>query len=236
MDQNVVYRRVRRADPALVARAAALPVSDLYETLANRDAALMSPRMRPIVPGLRIAGSAVTAHCPPGDNLMMHRALLHAEAGDVLVVAVGDVKGAQWGDLAAVYAQHKGLAGVIVDGSIRDADALTALRFPVWATAISPSHPNKQAAGSVNVPVICDGAHVNPGDVICADGDGVLVIPRDQLTAAVEAAERRQAGEGAIVAAIKAGTSLFELHDMEAAFRASGVREIDAAWEDQQKD
>ena len=121
---------------------------------------------------------------------------------------------------------------MVVDGSIRDADALTALRFPVWATAISPSHPNKQAAGSVNVPVICDGARVNPGDVICADGDGVLVIPRDQLAATVEAAERRQAGEGAIVTAIKAGTSLFELHDMEAAFQASGVREIDAAWND----
>ncbi|MGD9845190.1 MAG: 4-carboxy-4-hydroxy-2-oxoadipate aldolase/oxaloacetate decarboxylase [Variibacter sp.] len=236
MHENVVYRRVRRADPALVARAAALPVSDLYEALPNRDAALMSPRMRPLVPGLRIAGSAVTARCPPGDNLMMHRALLHAEAGDVLVVAVGDARGAQWGDLAAVYARHKGLAGVIVDGSIRDADALTALRFPVWATAISPSHPNKRAAGAVNVPVICDGARVNPGDVICADGDGALVIPRDQLAAAVEAAERRQASEGAIIAAIKAGTSLFKLHDMEDAFRASGVREIDAAWEDREEE
>jgi 4-hydroxy-4-methyl-2-oxoglutarate aldolase len=235
MRDNVVYRCIRRADPNLVARAAALPVSDLYEALPDRDAALMSPRMRPVIAGLRIAGSAVTARCPPGDNLMMHRGLLHAEAGDVLVVAVGDVRGAQWGDLAAIYAQHKGLAGVIVDGSIRDADALSALRFPVWATAISPSHPTKKAAGAVNVPVVCDGVHVNPGDVVCADGDGVLVIPRDQLAATVEAAERRQAGEGKIIAAIKAGTSLFELHDMEAAFQASGVREIDAAWDDDTK-
>lgn len=234
MQDNVVYRRVHRADASLIARAAALPVSDLYEALPARDAALMSPRMRPIMPGLRIAGSAVTVRCPPGDNLMMHRGLLLAEAGDVLVVAVGSERGAQWGDLAAVYAQHKGMAGVIVDGSVRDVDALTALRFPVWATTVSPSHPDKKAPGAVNVPVTCDGVRVHPGDVVCADGDGVLVIPRDQLGAVVDAAERRQAGEERIVAAIKAGQTLFALHDMDAAFEASGVREIDAAWDDRQ--
>src|SRR6267142_5945906 len=113
MSENIVYRRVRRPDSALVARAAALPVSDLYEALpsAVRDTALMSPRMRPLALGPRIAGPAVTAQCAPGDNLMMHKALQLATRGDVLVVSGGEPSGAQWRYLAAVHAAHKGLAG-----------------------------------------------------------------------------------------------------------------------------
>jgi 4-hydroxy-4-methyl-2-oxoglutarate aldolase len=232
MSEHVVYRCIRRPDAGLVARAAALPVSDIYESLANRDAGLMSPRMRPLVPGARIAGPAITVRCAAGDNLMMHKGLLLAEPGDVLVVAAGEPSGAQWGTLAAVYAQHKGLAGVVVHGCVRDVDDVAARRFPVWATAISPAHPNKQAAGSVNVPVRCDGVTVHPGDLVCADGDGVVVVPHAEVAAAVEKAERRQRHEAEIAAAILTGQSLFDLHNIGPDFARSGVRVIDGCWED----
>lgn len=232
--ENIVYRRVRRPDPALVARVARLAMSDLYEALPPdiRDAAVMSSRMRPLAPGRRIAGPAVTAYCLPRDNLMMHKALLLASPGDVLVVASAPPSGAQWGYLAAVYADRKKLAGVVVDGCIRDADILTERRYPVWSTAIAPAHPDKRAAGAVNVPVACDGVLVRPGDVVCADGDGVLVIGPQFLAAAVEKAEKYAQRETEAVTAIDSGQSLFDLHDLAAAFAASGVREVDAVWDD----
>jgi 4-hydroxy-4-methyl-2-oxoglutarate aldolase len=234
-ERNVVYRRVRRPDPGLVARAGRIPVSDLYEVLPAevRDAALMGPRMRPLVLGLRIAGPAVTARCAPADNLMMHKTLQLAAAGDVLVVDGNEPSGAQWGTLAAVYAERKQLAGVVVEGCIRDVDELAARRYPVWSTAILPVHPDKRGAGAVNVPIRCSGVLVRPGDVICADGDGVLVLPQAQLAAAVEKGEARMAHEDAGAAAIAAGTSLFDLHDLGRGFAASGVPERDAHWDDE---
>ncbi len=235
MSEHVVYRRVRRPDPALIARAAALSVSDLYEALppAARDTSLMRPRMRPLALGQRIAGPAVTAQCAAGDNLMMHKALQLAARGDVLVVSGAEPSGAQWGYLAAVYAEHKGLAGVIVDGCIRDVDILSQRRYPVWSTTISPAHPEKRAAGSVNAPMRCDGVLVHPGDVICADGDGVLVIRQEHLSSTIETAELRARHEADAATAIASGKSLFELHELDAAFARSGVREIDGHWDDE---
>ena len=232
--ENVAFRLVRRPDPALVARAARLAVSDLYEALppAERDAAVMSPQMRPLALGRRIAGPAVTARCAARDNLMMHKALQLAAGGDVLVVSSDGPSGAQWGYLAAIYAERKNLAGVVVDGCIRDADALAQRQFPVWSISIAPAHPEKREAGAVNVPIQCDGILVQPGDVICADGDGVLVLRRQFLVAAIEKAERRMHHEAEAAAAIEHGKSLFELHGLDAAFVASGVREIDAHWDD----
>lgn len=230
--QNLVYQRVQRPAAALIARAAACAMSDLYEALDadQRNAALMSPRMRPVASGISMTGPAVTVQCAPGDNLMMHRGLLLAHRGDVLVVNGGAPCGAQWGLLAAVYAAKKGLAGVVVQGCIRDTGYLIEQKCPVWFTEISPSHPEKRGPGSVNVPIDCDGATVYPGDVISADGDGVLVIPARLLASVVEKAEMRQAHEQQGIADIMAGRSLFEVHDLQTALARSGVIEIDEAW------
>src|SRR5215217_1603072 len=139
MSSSKVFLKVNRVSPEVVAQA---------------RAALMSARMRPIAEKQKIAGPAVTAFCAPGDNLMMHRALYLAQPGDVLVVVcTGENSGAQWGDVAARYALKKGLAGVIVQGPIRDTDTLAEFRFPVWSTAISPIRPDKKGHGMVNVPV-----------------------------------------------------------------------------------
>jgi 4-hydroxy-4-methyl-2-oxoglutarate aldolase len=229
---DVVYLRLSRPQPDLVARAARIAVSDLYEALPAdlRDRALMNSRIRPLLPGIRVAGPAVTARCAPGDNLMMHKALLLAQGGDVLVVDAGEPSGAQWGYLAAVYANKKKLAGVVVEGCIRDADELVACRSAVWFREISSAHPTKKGPGAVNVPVRCGDVLVHPGDLVCADGDGVLVVPQRHLEATILAAEARAKDEAAAIEAIEAGQSLFELHGLERAFEASETKVIDAVW------
>ena len=233
MNSSVVYLRVNRVPAALCDAARELTVSDLHEAMgvASARTGLMSPRMRPLNPGLRIAGPAVTAYCAPGDNLMMHRALYLAEPGDVLVVAgSGENSGAQWGDVAARYALQKGLAGVVVHGCIRDTDTLRELRFPVWATAISPIRPDKKGHGMVNTPISCDGVVVNPGDLIVADGDGVLCIPRAEAEEAIAGARARLSREDTFADAIRNGGSPWELAKVGDGYRALGVQEIDAAF------
>lgn len=229
---DVVYLKLQRPDPESMRRASRIAVSDLYEALPaeSRERALMSSRIRPLISGVRIAGPAVTARCAPNDNLMMHQALLIAEPGDVLVVDGGTPSAAQWGYLAAVYAKKKGISGVVIEGCIRDVDALVEHRSPVWFRDISPAHPEKKGAGAVNVSVLCGGVPVRPGDLVCADADGVLVVRREDVETVVAAAERRASHEAAAVEAIQAGQSLFDIHGLAAAIEASGSKVIDGAW------
>jgi 4-hydroxy-4-methyl-2-oxoglutarate aldolase len=226
---------VPHTDPALVAAAAGFDVADLHEALGSVDgrAMLMSPLMRSLDPTLRIAGAAVTVFNYPGDNLMMHQALFLAEAGQVLVMtAGGGAIGAQWGELAGIEARTKGLAGLIVDGAVRDTQALIAMRFPVWSTAIHASHPEKRGPGAVNIPVVVDGVTVHPGDIVVADADGVLVIPPVHLRHALDGARRRQDKEADMKRRIVAGEHLHDLLDLGKAIAASGVEVRDTSWAD----
>jgi 4-hydroxy-4-methyl-2-oxoglutarate aldolase len=162
---------------------------------------------------------------------MIHVALNVAQRGQILVLTNGGGnQGALWGDVACTFAAHKGIAGVVADGAVRDIDALREMNFPVWATAISPSHPEKRGPGSVNVPIVVDGVLVEPGDVIVADGDGVLVIPQAHLARTLEGARQRAAKEVAIRQRIKAGESLFEILNMDAAVKAAGIAVVDKTW------
>ena len=223
---------MQRPEAPLVERARACAMADLYEALPAdaRAAALMSGRMSPLALGIRMAGPAITVRCAPGDNLMMHRALLLAQRGDVLVVDGGKPSAAQWGMLAEVYAARKGIAGVVVAGCVRDVDYLREQHAAVWCTEISPAHPEKVGPGAINVPIVCAGVGVRPGDLISADADGVLVIPRDMAAPAVAGACARAEHEKQGIAAIEAGRSLFEVHGLHAALARSGVAEIDASW------
>lgn len=233
MQSSVVYLQVDRVPKALCEAARTVSVADLHEAMGVAQArlGLMSARMRPLNRGLRIAGPAVTAYCGPGDNLMMHRALYLAQPGDVLVVVCqSESSGAQWGDVAARYAQQKGLAGVVVQGSIRDTDILEELRFPVWSTAISPIRPEKRSHGAVNVPVACDGVIVNPGDLIVADGDGVLCLSRTDAEGAIALAQERMSREDALVETIRQGAHIWDFGKMQQPYDALGVEEIDAAY------
>jgi 4-hydroxy-4-methyl-2-oxoglutarate aldolase len=229
----IICTRIPLPDPALVAEAATFALADLHESLGAVQGrmCLMSARMRPLIAGQRISGAAVTSYNFPGDNLMIHVALNVAQRGQILVLTNGGgTQGALWGDVACTFAAHKGIAGVVADGPVRDIDALREMNFPVWATAISPSHPEKRGPGSVNVPVVVDGVLVEPGDVIVADGDGVLVIPQAHLARTLEGARQRAAKEVAIRARIKAGESLFEILNMDAAVKAAGIAVVDKTW------
>ena len=233
MKSSVVYLRVHRVAPEVCEAATGATVSDLHEAMAAAEArcGLMSARMRPLNRGIRIAGPAVTAFCAPGDNLMMHRALYLSQPGDVLVVVcAAETSGAQWGDIAARYALQKGLAGVVVHGCIRDTDALEEMRFPVWSTAISPARPEKRGHGMVNAPVSCDGVIVNPGDLIVADGDGVVCIPRDSAANAVALALQRAAKEETAADAIRSGGHPWEFAGIGLSYSALDIEEIDAPY------
>jgi len=231
---GVAFTRTKRVDSALVERARACWVSDLHEALGPIDGRMMtmSERMRPLALGIRMAGAAITVRPAPGDNLFLHRALVSAGKDDVLVVAANGEAGAQWGYLAALYAQKIGLAGVIVHGTIRDADQLAQMRYPVWATAISPAHPEKKGAGALNIPVVCDGVLVHPGDLVVADGDGVIVIPRARAAAAVAASGRRAAAEEESAKRIAQGATLWDLHGLGTAYDRLGVVEHATDWDD----
>jgi 4-hydroxy-4-methyl-2-oxoglutarate aldolase len=229
----IICTRIPLPDPALVAEAAKYALADLHESLGAVQGrmALMSSRMRPLLQGRRISGAAVTSYNFPGDNLMIHVALNVAARGQILVLANGGgTQGALWGDVACTFAAHNGIAGVVADGPVRDIDALREMDFPVWATSISPSHPEKRGPGSVNVPIVVDGVLVEPGDVIVADGDGVLAIPQAHLARTLKGARQRAEREIAIRERIKAGESLFEILNMQAAVEGAGIRQVDATW------
>lgn len=231
----VIYNRIPAVDAALLDRAAQFGVADLHEGLgavAGRMC-LMSPAMRPLASGQRLCGQAVTAWNYPGDNLMIHAALNVAGPGQVLVLTNGgSPQGALWGDVACGFAVKKGLGGAVIHGATRDTDAIRALGFPVWTTAISVEHPEKRGPGAVNVPVVVDGVLVEPGDVIVGDADGVLVIPRALLEATVAKAELRAEAEKVFRMRIAAGETLLEILGMGAVIEAAGIDQIDATWLD----
>ena len=231
MFRSKVYLKVARVDAQTCALARTVSVADLHEAMGGVAGRLgmMSPAMRPLIAGLRIAGPAVTAYCSPGDNLMMHRALYLAQKGDVLVVQAPN-SGAQWGDMAALYAKGKGIEAIVVDGHIRDTNELMELRSPVWATIIGPSSPQKIGHGLVNAPVVCAGVRIEPGDLVVADGDGVIVVPRADAPAVVARARSRMEREEAHRLEIAAGKHPWFLHGCEENYRKLEVEEIDSPW------
>ncbi len=235
MSTSKVYLRVRRVEPDIVAQARESTVADVHEAMGVEGrGALMSARMRPlreVQP--RIAGPAVTAFCWPGDNLMMHRALYLAQPGDVLVVVCqAELSGAQWGDMACRYALRKGLAGVVVQGCVRDVDVVRELGFPVWSTHVWAIHPDKSGHGWVNAPVVCEGARVAPGDLIVADGDGVVCVPRDDARRVVALARARTRREDESAEKVLAGAAVWDLSGAAAIWAKMDVQEVDAAYDD----
>ncbi|NJR80590.1 4-carboxy-4-hydroxy-2-oxoadipate aldolase/oxaloacetate decarboxylase [Sphingomonas corticis] len=195
MSISIGDRPLDACDGDLLTALRGFGVADLHESLppATRMGSLMSHSMRPIVPGSHVVGRAMTAATAPGDNLVLYAALERISPGQVLVMSNGGVAhGALFGDVSASFALKMGVAGVVVDGPVRDVSSLRDMRCPVWSTVVSPSHPEKRGPGSVNEPIVCAGCLVRPGDVIVADDDAVLVIRPGDLPAVIEAAEERR--------------------------------------------
>ncbi|HKB11726.1 MAG TPA: 4-carboxy-4-hydroxy-2-oxoadipate aldolase/oxaloacetate decarboxylase [Vicinamibacterales bacterium] len=221
-----IVRRIQRPDAEAVRVLQQLGVATVHE--AQGRTGLMRPYMRPIYATARVAGPAVTVSSQPGDNLMIHAALELCQAGDVLVVTTtSESTDGMFGELLAVSCRARGVAGLVIDAGVRDVADITAMDFPVWAKAVSAQGTVKATAGSVNVPVVCAGAIVRPGDVIVGDADGVCVVPRPAAGEVARLGTDRVAKEEKTRERLRNGELGLDFYGFRARLAELGVRYVD---------